>query len=121
MSPAQQTLLSLERAGWDALSTSGEAAAEFFGRILASNVLMLLPGGIVIDDRQQAIEAMRGTPWSTFELVDERIVELGDGVAVVAYRASARRVEGEYTALFNSTYVREDGTWHLVLHQQTPV
>jgi hypothetical protein len=52
--------LRLEREGWKALSTSGEAAERFYG----------------------------GEP---------------------------------YSALFNSTYVREDGVWRLAIHQQTPI
>jgi hypothetical protein len=27
----------------------------------------------------------------------------------------------DYTALFNSTYVRAGDSWHLALHQQTPI
>ena len=83
---------------------------------------MLLPGGMVLDDRGDVIESMSGSPWTSFELSDERVFELGEGSAVVAYRATAQREGGEpYTALFNSTYVREDGAWRLAVHQQTPI
>lgn len=114
-------LLALERSGWDALSTSGDAAARFYDENLDTEVLMLLPGGIVLDDREEVVESMRGAPWSAFELSDERVLELSDESAVVAYRATAQRDGGDpYTALFNSTYVRKDGRWLLVVHQQTP-
>lgn len=82
---------------------------------------MLLPGGLVIDDRARVIESMRGTPWTSFELTDERVLPLTEESAVVAYRATARREGDDYTALFNSTYVREGNSWRLALHQQTPV
>lgn len=115
-------LLGLEREGWNALSTSGEAAEGFYAENLAAQVLMLLPGGVVIDDREEVIKSMGGAPWTSFELSDQRVLELVEGSAVVAYRASARREGDEpYTALFNSTYVREDGAWRLAVHQQTPV
>ena len=114
-------LLALERSGWDALSTSGDAAAAFYERVLAEQVLMLLPGGMVIDRRDDVVNAMRGEPWSSFELSDERVLDLGPASAVVAYQATARRGDDEYTALFNSTYVREGDAWRLALHQQTPV
>lgn len=114
-------LIELERDAWKALATSGEAAAEFYGRVLADEVLMLLPGGMVIDDRATVIDSMRGAPWDSFELSDERVLALGDDSAVVAYRATASRGGSDYTALFNSTYVRVDGAWRLALHQQTPV
>lgn len=114
-------MLELERAGWEALSTSGEAASRFYADNLAASVLMLLPGGMIIDDRDGAIASVGGTPWSTFELSDERVLELSAQSAIVAYRATARRDQTVYTALVNSTYARENGAWRMVLHQQTPV
>ncbi len=76
----------------------------------------------MLDDREAVIESMGGAAWASFKLSDERVLELSDTCAVVAYRASAHREEGEpYTALFNSTYVYEDGAWLLAVHQQTPI
>lgn len=114
-------VVELERAGWQALSTPGEAAAAFYQRVLASSVLMLLPGGTVIDHRDRVVESMRGAPWDEFELSDERVLALTEDSAVLAYRARARRGDTDYEALVNSTYVREDGAWRLALHQQTPI
>lgn len=115
-------LLDLERAAWDALSTGGDAAAVFYADVLADDVLMLLPGGMVIDDRAQVIDSMRGAPWSAYELADERVHDLSDTSAVVAYRGTARRDDAEpYEALFNSTYVHDGSAWRLAVHQQTPV
>ena len=114
-------LIALEREAWMALSSSGEASAEFYARVLADDVLMLLPGGMVIGDRAQVIDSMHGAPWDSFKLVDERVLELGEDSAAVTYRATARRQGSNYEALFNSTYVRVDGEWRLALHQQTPV
>lgn len=118
---ADKELLQLEREAWKALSTSAEAATTFYSEVLAQHVLMLLPGGTVIDSRQQVIESMQQADWTGFELTDERVLDLTDGSAVVAYKATARREAGEYTALFNSTYVQEDGIWKLAVHQQTPI
>ena len=86
---ASDELLELEREGWVALSSGGDAAVAFYGEVLAREVLMLLPGGMVIDERDAAIEAMSGAPWSTYALVDERVVVLGADAAAVTYRASA--------------------------------
>jgi len=114
-------LLDLERAAWDALSSDGDAAATFYEGVLADDVLMLLPGGLVIDERSQVIDSMRGASWASFELTDERVLDLGETSAVVAYQAVARRDGNEYKALFNSTYVRDGDAWKLALHQQTPI
>jgi hypothetical protein len=115
-----EDLLALERAGWKALSVDGDAA-RFYAEVLARQVLMLLPGGLVIDDRNGAIDATRGAAWTSFELSDERVHDLTDRSAVVAYRGAARRGDDEYMALFTSTYVLDDGAWRLAVHQQTPI
>lgn len=114
-------LINLERDAWRALSTGGDAAADHYATVLADDVLMLLPGGLVVDDRQQVVDSMRGAPWDEFHLSDERVLWLGDDHAVVAYRGRARRGDHDYEALFNSTYSRRNGSWQLALHQQTPV
>jgi hypothetical protein len=117
---ADDELLDLERRGWDALCTEG-AAADFYREVLARRVLMLFPGGMVIDDRDAVISSMSGPPWRSYELDDTRVLRLTDDTAVVAYRATAVREDEPYTALIASTYVREDGAWKLAVHQQTPV
>ena len=114
-------LIALEHEGWEALSTSRKAAAAFYGERLARDVVLLLPGDIVIDDRAAAVEALRGTPWDAYSLGDVRVVELSPDAAVVAYRGQARRGGHDYAALFSSAYRREDGAWRLAVHQQTPI
>ena len=89
--PMDHELIELERQAWVALSSSGEAAAAFYSQVLADDVLMLLPGGMVIGDRAQVVDSMRGAPWDSFKLVDERVLELGQDSAAVTYRATARR------------------------------
>ena len=115
------TLLGLERRGWEALATSGEAAVAHFDRVLAPSVLFVLPGDLIIVDRDAALRSMAGPPWDEVDLAEERILGLGDGSAVVAYRARAWRGAEPYEALVTSTYRRLDDGWRLTAHQQTPV
>ena len=68
------------------------SAPRHYEQILARDVLMLLPGGLIIDDRQQALDAMSGAPWDAFEMSDERVRQLDDGATVV--RTRPVRVEG---------------------------
>ncbi len=116
-----QDLLCLERASWEALTAGGAQVDAFFRDTLASPFIMLLPGGTVLADRDSAIRAMQGAPWDTFELSEMQVLPLDDRCAVVAYRASARRGQQRYEALFNSTYVNVDGRWLMAVHQQTPI
>ncbi|MGI8757051.1 MAG: nuclear transport factor 2 family protein [Acidimicrobiales bacterium] len=112
-------LTALERRGWEALSTDG-AAGPFYDETLVEEPLMLLPSGMVIDDRTTIVESMSGAPRDGYDLEDMRVVPLGDDAAVVAYGATADRGDTHVSSLFNSTYVRRDGAWRLAVHQQTP-
>ena len=113
--------LELERQGWHALSTSGPIAAAFYEHVLDSHVVMLLPGGMVLDDRWSIIEAMSGPPWASYALEDLRSLEPLPDVCVVHYGVVANR-EGspEYSTLVSSLYVRREDGWRLAFHQQTP-
>jgi hypothetical protein len=113
-------IVELERAGWQALSTSREAADAFYNRVLAERVVFLLPGGTRLDDRAAVLASLQGPPWTAHELSEERVLDLGADAAALTYRARAARDGGEYEALVNSTYVHTTGTWKLALHQQTP-
>ena len=114
-------LIELEEQGWRALSSTGEAAAEFYELVLDDTVVMLLPGGMVLDDRAAIVQSMSGQPWSSFELDDLRVLQPTTDTAVVTYGVVAQR-EGspEYSALMSSLYVRRVNGWKLAFHQQTP-
>jgi hypothetical protein len=113
-------LVELEERGWRALSTEG-AAASFYREVLDREVLMLLPGGLVLDDRDQIIASMSGAPWSEYRIEDVRARLLTADTGLVAYAVRARRGAGaEYSALISSVYVRRDEHWRLAVHQQTP-
>lgn len=113
-------LLDLERATWRAMSTPGEAPA-FYDRVLADEVIMLLPGAGVIDDRSTVVDSMRGAGWDDYTLEDERALLVHDDVGIVTYRGQARRGELRYEALFSTTWARADGEWRMAAHQQTPL
>jgi hypothetical protein len=115
-------LIALEDEGWQALSSDGDAAAAFYGRVLDDRVAMLLPGGMKVDDRSKAVEMMSGQPWDWYRIEDARVQVLTDDVATVLYTAAARRGDADvYSAQMASTYVRRDGAWRLATHVQTPI
>lgn len=110
----------LEREGWAALTTDGAAARRFYGEVLVDTPRFLLPGGLVIDDRDAIVASMGGPPWDEHTLHDVEVVPLGGDAAVVTYRAEAARGGEPYVALVSSAYVREGSRWRLAVHQQTP-
>jgi Domain of unknown function (DUF4440) len=107
----------LERDGWDALS--GPDGAAFYEQWMADAGLMVFPG--LVMGKQTAIDTMRAVaPWSSYELTDVRVVRSGADAGLVTYRASAVRGDAPYEATMSSVYVRVDGAWRLLLHQQSP-
>ncbi|WP_193746330.1 nuclear transport factor 2 family protein [Demequina aestuarii] len=114
----EQELVALERDGWEAL-TSGHAR-EFYDDVLASEAVMVFPFGVM--ERDDAIDGMaESRRWQDYELEDVTVHDLGEGLAVVAYRVRARRVEEPpFEAMLSSTYVRSSDGWQMMLHQQSP-
>lgn len=114
-------LVELEEEGWRALSTVGDAAREVYATVLRDDAVMLFPGGMRLQGKEGILQSFAAQPWQSFRMEDSQVISLGDNAATVVYRVTAQREGGEpYVALVGSTYVR-DGSWQLVVHQQTPV
>ncbi len=112
-------LEALEREGWAALT--GPDGAAFYAEVMADDGLMVFPGMVL--DKTATITAIAGAPpWQSFELDDVRQIMAASDSGIVTYRAKARRAgEDEYVALMSSVYVRREGRWRLLLHQQSPI
>lgn len=113
-------LLDIEREGWDSLCAG--SGAEFYGRAMTDDGLMVLANGMVMD-RNQVVEALgQSPPWMSYELDDVRVVEMGADAAALVYMGTARRDGGEpFVGAMSSVYQRVGGDWRLALYQQTPV
>jgi hypothetical protein len=110
----------LERQGWKALSDTGAAASRFYEAVLDQRVVMLLPGGMVLDDRAEIVNSMSSRPWSGYTLEDVRCFQPVPDTAIVTYGVVAQRDGEAYSALMSSVYVRREQGWKLACHQQTP-
>jgi hypothetical protein len=68
--------------------------------------------------RQEAIGAMEAAPpWSNFELIKPRVVELSPDSGIVVYRVNAQRAgEEPYEAIISSTLceVTGGGCWRFI-------
>jgi hypothetical protein len=86
---------------------------------------MVFPEPTGVLDRAEVLASLGDGDdrWRTVEISDERLVDLGDGVVQLVYRAAAERSDdgSEYNALVSTTYVRENESWLLASHQQTSV
>jgi hypothetical protein len=108
----------IECAGWRALCEA--RGAEYYGRLMTDDGLMILAGGTVLD-RAGVERSLRGAPaWDDFSITGERIVPLGGDAAALVYEARALR-EGEdpFAAWMTSVYRLVDGAPRLALYTQT--
>lgn len=114
-------LLDLEHQGWKSLCE--RTGADFYGRIMITDGVMVLAHGQVFD-RQAVVDSLNeAPPWQTYEIADERLITLGSDQAILVYTGRARREADEpaFVALMSSVYTRQNGSWRLALYQQTPV
>lgn len=114
---SKESLLELERQLWN-------ADEEFYEKMLSEDAVMVFPGPTGILDRSAVLDSLGGADrWRHLEFDEERLVDVGDEVVQLIYRATAERSDdgSEYTALVTTTYVEADGSYRVISHQQTPV
>ena len=88
---------------------------------LADDAVVIIPAQAL--DKPETVEAMDRSPgWDEVEISEPHVREIGDAGAVLTYRFRGRRgADHAYGALMSSAYSKDDGSWKLVLHQQTPL
>lgn len=119
MSDLGLDLVTLERAGWEALRAGD--GADFYGRLMIENGVMVLAHGAVLR-RDDVVASLReAPPWTSYTLSQVHPVPLDTDSAALVYRADAVRPGHEFAALMTSCYVRDDGDWRLAVHQQTVI
>lgn len=115
-----EELLELEHHGWKSLCQG--SGVDFYGQIMTADAVMVLAHGHVVD-RDAVLESLNNAlPWDRYEIRDERLIALTQDTAALVYTGRAFRAgEPEFHALMSSVYLRQNGDWHLVLYQQTPI
>lgn len=114
-------LLALEHRGWKSLCDS--TGADFYGRIMTDDAVMVLAHGQVLDRDAVTASLNDAPPWHRYEISDERLIDLEGDNLILVYTGRASRGDGEaeFAALMSSVYTRRDGRWRLRLYQQTPL
>jgi hypothetical protein len=97
----------------------GAGPGDAYRRHLTEDALVVVPGAVLTREQcAAAIDASGG--WDESEITDARTIEITPESAVLSYRWRSRRGEMTYAAVMSTVYVRRDGAWRVVLHQQTP-
>ncbi len=69
-----------------------------------------------------AATATRANRWRDLKLGDPSLLEPGQAVAIISYRADVTRPDGQpYSALVSSAYAKRDNGWKLAFHQHSPI
>ena len=112
----EQELLALEERFW-----TGDA--DFYRKNLDAECLCVFTDMAGVMTREQVAATIPdGKRWSGLVIEEKGFRRLGEDVALLSYRASAKRPDGEpYRAVVSSGYVRHDGAWKMAFHQQTPL
>lgn len=117
-----QNLIELEKEGWNALSTEGDAGRKFYNSILRDDAIMVFPGGMLLVGKENILDSLAAQPWESFQIENPQVISLSENSVVLIYKVTAKRENSDpYEALISSTYAKRDGEWKLVHHQQTPV
>jgi hypothetical protein len=118
----ENELRELEEKGWAAISVGD---GDFYRGLVTDRTVCVEPDGLqtgreLADD----IEANK-SPFDDYTLDDVKVLPLGDGSALITYRATIRLTEADFSfeLYMTSVYERggDGGDWKLVFHQQTPV
>ena len=101
--------------------------AEFYNDNLTDDCLLVFPETGVIN-RDFAVDAIRkeneeGRKWAEVDFDEIRSLRPTDDVGLLTYRVTARweHEKASIATLASSVYVKRDGLWKLIFHQQSPV
>jgi hypothetical protein len=115
MMPVEDELMTLERGFWDAINDP-----DYYREHMADEGLAVFSIGVMGKDA--AIASTSGqdmATWTDVALSNVRVLEVGDDAAALVYKGSAKRDGQPYSANASSVYVRRNGLWQLILHQQS--
>lgn len=112
----QAHLLELDRKLWS-------GGADVYREILDDDCLVAFTKMAGVSDRESVAGTVESSGrWRNLALDVEGMLRPTDDVAILTYRAAATRGNHEhYRALVSSGYVRRNGEWKLMFHQQTPL
>ena len=111
----KDVLLDMERQFW-------LRGADYFAHHITDDCLMVFPKPTGVMQREVIMNSVgQGARWESLEISEENLTQPGKGVALLTYRAKARKKDRSYDTLAGSLYVDLNGAWKLAFHQQTPI
>jgi len=111
-----QDLLELERGFW----TEG---GDYYREHLGDECLLAFTemAGVQSNEAVAGMNPGAGR-WKNVKFEEKGVVAMGEDSCVLTYEVDAERDSGEpYKAVVSSGYVKRNGDWKMVFHQQTPL
>jgi hypothetical protein len=115
----EDSLLELERAGWDSLCNA--TGSQFYGEVMLPDALMVLANGMVMNRDTVVSSLSEAPPWHAYDIDEVRLIQLDDDNATLVYVGTGYR-DGEepaFVGAMSSAYHRTDDGWKLALYTQT--
>jgi hypothetical protein len=113
---AHGAILEVEKGFWS-------GGADFYRANVDEKCLVAFSemAGVMSNDKVASTVA-DGARWKDLKMDEKGFLQLDDDTAILTYRAEASRPNGDvYRALVSSGYVKHNGAWKLMFHQQTPL
>ncbi len=108
-------LLAMERKLWS-------GGRSEYQRTLDEQCLIAFTEMAGVSSREEIAGQADANRWQDLDITVEGFLQPTDDVALLTYRASAARDKGEpYEVRVSSGYVRRNGGWKMMFHQQTPL
>ena len=111
----QDDLLAMEQQLW----SGGKTA---YRQTLDNDCLVAFTEMVGVSSRDAIADQADAGRWHDLDLEPEAFLQPTNDVAILTYRVSAVRGNDQpYNARVSSGYVRRDGAWKMMFHQQTPL
>lgn len=111
----QSDLIALEKEFW-------KADADFYRANVDDECLTVFIEMQGVYDNDEIADLVKESPrWREVAIEPKGLVHPSNDVAVLSYEARAERDGRHHHALVSSGYVKKDGVWKMMFHQQTPL
>jgi len=111
-----QDLLKLEKGFW----TEG---GDYYREHVDDECLLAFDGMAGVHSNEEIAGMNPGAGnWNGAKLDEKGLLELLDDSVILTYEVNATKKDGSpYHALCSTGYVKRDGEWKMMFHQQTPL
>ena len=111
-----QDLLKLEKGFW----TEG---GDYYREHVDDECLLAFDGMAGVHSNEEIAGMNPGAGnWNGAKLDEKGLLELSDDSVILTYEVNATKKDGSpYHALCSTGYVKRDGEWKMMFHQQTPL